>query len=356
MNIRVVKFENLTNDEIAAWSDIQRSEPSLDSPYFRPEFTQAVAAVRNDVEVAALEEAGLPVGFLPFQRSSWNAGRPVGGALSDFHGLIARSGTTCDPLELLRACGLSTWHFSHLVGGQTWLAPYVWKQADSPYIDLSDGMEAYLAGRQNGRRFMKKYRQKARKLAREVGPLHYEVRPPDCATMATCMTWKSDQYRRTNELDIFKFAWVRNLLGRILECVGDGFSPLVGVLYAGDTVAAINFGMRSRDVFHSWFPAYNFELAKFSPGFLHWIEAMKSARAHGIRRIDLSTGQEAFKTRFGSGASRVAEGAVDLRSTAALLRMTWQSACERLRSTTLGTTARVPAQMVRRFTHWLDLR
>src|SRR5262245_59819884 len=197
MNIRVAKFETLTGDEIAAWSDIQRSEPSLDSPYFRPEFTQAVAAVRNDVEVAVLDESGRPVGFLPFQRSSWNSGRPVGGALSDFQGLIARAGINCDPLRLLRACGLFTWHFSHLVAGQTWLAPFVWKEVDSPYIDLSDGIDDYLASRVSGCRFIARYGQKKRKLTREVGPVRCEFHQADPTTLDTCIRWKQEQYWRT---------------------------------------------------------------------------------------------------------------------------------------------------------------
>jgi CelD/BcsL family acetyltransferase involved in cellulose biosynthesis len=356
MNIRVIKFENLTSDEIAAWSDIQRSERSLDSPYFRPEFTQAVAAVRNDVEVAVLEEAGLPVGFLPFQRSSWNAGRPVGGALSDFHGIIARSGTYCDPLELLRACGLSTWHFSHLVAGQTWLAPYVRKEANSPYVDLSDGMDAYLASRVSGRRFMARYGQKKRKLAREVGPVRCDFHQPDAKTLDTCIRWKREQYWRTNELDIFGFSWVRNLLARMLQCVSEDFSAVVGVLRAGDTIAALHFGMRSRSVFHSWFPVYNVELAIYSPGFLQWVELMQSAQAHGIRRIDLSTGQEAFKRRFQSGAARVAEGTVDAQLSTALFRLAYQSARDRLRNSPLGVPARTPARFVRRITHWLEVR
>jgi CelD/BcsL family acetyltransferase involved in cellulose biosynthesis len=356
MNIRVVKFETLTQDEIAVWSDIQRSETSLDSPYFRPEFTQAVAAVRSDVEVSVLEEAGLPIGFLPFQRSTWNAGRPVGGALSDFHGLIARSGTTCDPLELLRACGLATWHFSHLIAGQTWLAPYVLKEADSPYIDLSDGMDAYLASRVSGRRFMARYGQKKRKLAREVGPVRCDFHQPDTTTVDTCIRWKQEQYWRTKELDIFRFSWVRNLLARMLECVGEDFSAVVGVLRAGDEIAALHFGMRSRGVFHSWFPAYNAELAAYSPGFLHWVELMQSAQAHGIRRIDLSEGQEPFKRRFQSGAARVAEGTLDALLGATLLRQACQSACDRLRISTLGAPARTPARIVRRITQWLDVR
>jgi CelD/BcsL family acetyltransferase involved in cellulose biosynthesis len=356
MKIRVEKFENLAEEEVAAWSEIQRFDAPLDSPYFRPEFTRAVAAVRSDVEVAVLEEKGQPAGFLPFQRSAWNTGRPVGGALSDFHGLVARSGTLCEPQSLLRACSLYTWQFDHLVAGQQWLAPFVWKEADSPYIDLSAGMDTYLAKRKNKRRFMARYGQKKRKLAREIGPVRYEFHQPDREILATCLKWKREQYRRTYELDIFQFSWVRNLIDRILESTGNDFASVVGVLFAGDSIASINFGMRSGCVLHSWFPAYNVALGKYSPGFLHWVELMKSAAAHGIRRIDLSKGQEPFKARLKSGASRVGEGAVDLRSSTMRLRQAWQTAQDRLRVSPLGVPVRTPARFVRRFTHWLDVR
>lgn len=356
MNIRVTKFETLTHDEIAIWSEIQRLETSLDSPYFRPEFTRAVAGVRNDVEVAVLEESGIPVGFLPFQRSSWNAGRPIGGGLSDFHGLVARSGITCDPLELLRACGLSTWHFSHLVAGQTWLAPYVRHVAHSPYICIPDGMDAYVQLRASGRCFMARYGQKKRKLAREIGPVQCEFHQPDPAILDMCIYWKREQYWRTSELDIFGFSWIRNLLTNLLEYVGEDFSAVVSVLRAGDRIAAIHFGMRSQGVFHSWFPTYNVELAKYSPGFLHWVELMKSAQAHGIRRIDLSKGQEGFKRRIQSGAARVAEGTVDAQIGTAVLRQVFLSARDRLRDSPLGAPVRTPARIVRRITHWLNVR
>ncbi len=356
MNIRAVKFENLTSDEIATWSDIQRSEQSLDSPYFRPEFTQAVTTVRNDVEVAVLEEAGIPIGFLPFQRSSWNVGRPVGGALSDFHGLIARAGTSCDPVQLLRACGLSTWNFSHLIAGQNWLAPYVQNVAYSPYVDLSNGMETYLASREKGRRFMARYGQKKRKLAREVGPVRFEFNQPDPTTVDICIGWKQKQYLRTRELDVFSYPWICDLLNRLAKRVDNDFSAVVGALYAGDKLAALHFGMRSRDVLHSWFPVYNVELARYSPGFLLWVELMQSASVHGVRRIDLGKGQESFKKRIQSGATLVVEGALDTRRYTNLLRKACHSAKNRLHDSPLGKPARVPARFAHRLLHWLDVR
>ena len=77
---------------------------------FGPEFTQAVAAVRGDVEVGVLEERGEPVGFFPFQRSRRNVARPVGGKMSDFQGLIApqrRSLGSAAALGRLPALGMA---------------------------------------------------------------------------------------------------------------------------------------------------------------------------------------------------------------------------------------------------------
>jgi len=354
MNLRTLKFEQFTNDEIAVWSAIQRAEPALASPYFRPEFTQVVAAVRTDVEVAVLEDEGKPIGFLPFQRSWWNVGRPVGSFLSDFHGLIAPAGVKCDPLELLRGCRLTTWHFDNLVSKRASFAPFIWRGEDAPYADLTDGMEAYLARRDNGRRMMSEYGQKRRKLAREVGPIRYEYHVPDRALLSTLFGWKSDQYRRTNVPNVFGRSWVRKLLEKLLEFDGDDFASVLSVMHAGDSVAAINFGMRSRQILHSWFPVYNVELSRYSPGYLHWIEILKAAESHGIQRIDLGKGGEPFKRRLMSGATTVAEGTVDLRPSATMLRRAWRITRSRIQASALHTSAKVPMRFARRVQHWLS--
>jgi hypothetical protein len=46
----------------------------------------------SDVEVAVLIVEGEIVGFFPFQGSRWNIGKPVGGPLCDFQGVIVRQG------------------------------------------------------------------------------------------------------------------------------------------------------------------------------------------------------------------------------------------------------------------------
>jgi CelD/BcsL family acetyltransferase involved in cellulose biosynthesis len=356
MDIHTIPFERLTSDELAAWSAIQRAEPALDSPYFRPEFSEAIAAVRNDVEVAVLREGGRPVGFFPYQRTRRNTGRPVGDQLSDFHGLIAPATVDCDPLELVRACQLKAWHFAHLRCDQTNFARFMWQPSDSPYIDLAGGFDSYVAGKDNGRRVMAEYKKKLGKLVRDVGPLHYQHHVDDDVVFSTLLTWKIEQYRQMNVPNIFDFPWARNLLVKVRQYNREDFSPVMSVLYAGGRLAAINLGIRSRAVLHCWFPAYNVEMARYSPGLLHWIETIKAAESLGIRRIDLGKGEERYKRRLMNGASQVAEGTVDLQPAAAAVRHAWRHTRARIRTSPWARPARASAQVIRHLRHWLQLR
>jgi len=52
-----------------AWRAIQSKNNVYANPYFCPEFTRLVADVRDDVRVVVIENAGLPVDFMAYQRS-----------------------------------------------------------------------------------------------------------------------------------------------------------------------------------------------------------------------------------------------------------------------------------------------
>jgi len=354
MDICALSPSQLTTDDLGAWSTFQRDNPLLASPYFCPEFTLAVDAVRNDVEVAVMREADKPVGFLPYQRTMWNRGRPVGGRLSDFQAMIAMPGLQFDPLQLVQACGLSSWSFDHLLTSQESFAPFVWREADSPYIDLTDGFDVYMARRHNGRSLLSEYGQRRRKLTREVGPLRFEAHVSDPAILAKCIEWKAQQYRRTKLPNLFAFRWVLELFDKLLTVRSDAFSAMVSVLYAGDRIASINISLRSRNVLHAWFPSYDVELAHYSPGTLLWFETMQAANSIGIQRIDLGKGPEKFKRRFQSGATSVAEGTVDLQPATALLRRAWHKTRDLIRSSPLSVPARAPAQLIYRCRSWLE--
>ena len=68
---------------------------------------RAVAAVRDDVNVAVIADGSEAVGFFPFERGGCGVGRPVGGIMSDYHGVVLRPGLRLDGEELIRACDLA---------------------------------------------------------------------------------------------------------------------------------------------------------------------------------------------------------------------------------------------------------
>ena len=117
MKISVIATKDLDAGLQQRWSQLQAAQPLLASPYFSPEFTLAVGLARTDVRIAVLEDEGQVAGFFPFQQQ-WGIGHPVGGRLSDHHGVVAEPWLEWNWYELLRACRLGYWQFDHLVASQ----------------------------------------------------------------------------------------------------------------------------------------------------------------------------------------------------------------------------------------------
>ncbi len=350
MRINVINADQLSAEHEAAWANLQQADRTVDNPCFRPEFTKAVAEVRGDVEVAVMEEDDRLVGFLPFQRSRHDIGRPVGSVLSDMHGVIVADEVEWDAEQLLRESGLVAWHFDHLVASQRPLQPFHECVEDSPYLDLREGYPAYLTQRRAaGCSTITQARRKARKLEREVGPLRFVSHTTDSAEFQSLVQWKRAHVLRTNCLDFFRSAWVIDLLELVRTAQTEAFAGLLSALYAGDQLIAVHLGMRSYDVISSWIPTYNPEFGKYSPGVLLHLELAKSAAELGVRRIDLGRGENRMKASLGSGAFPVAIGCVDRRPVNRLLRKGWH----RLRGfANSSPLAKTPLAAYRRVRNW----
>jgi CelD/BcsL family acetyltransferase involved in cellulose biosynthesis len=305
----LINVEELDARLIAAWRSIQEREPRFESPYFCPEFTQAVGSVRDDVRVVVIENDGRPAGFFPHQRAAWGRGSPVGGALSDYHGVIAAPHADWSVVELMRAAGLSVWSFDHLVDNTGRFAPYVTASAaSSPQIELASFEPP------------QDFARKARKLAREVGGLSFSLHEASAAGLERMFEWKSEQYRRSGLTDAFGVRWTRAFLQEVMRVQGAGFAGTCSVLRAGDEIVAVHAGMRSRSVLHWWFPTYDPASAAYSPGILLLLRIAAAAPALGIQRIDLGKGDARYKRSLMTGAAPLREGFVELPSLAAAAR------------------------------------
>jgi len=357
MKITVIAAKELTSELVLRWSQIQRTNPNLANPNFHPEFTQTVAAVRNDVEVGVMEEGGEPVGFFPFQRSRWNVAMPVGGRFSDYQAVILREGVEWEPEQLVRGCGLRAWRFDHLIASLEECTRYHLLIDDSPYMDLSGGFEAYEAAQaEAGSKLIRRVAQRTRKIERDIGPLRFVPHTTEQAVFEKLIEWKSNQYRETDTTNPFSHRWTVELLERIRLRRDESFGGVLSALYAGERLVAAHLRMHSYGVLHGWFPAYDRELSRYSPGLIQFIELARAAESLGVRLIDLGKGLSRYKRELMSGTFKVAEGSVDLRPVTRLLRSGFRSACDWGRSSPLRGPARIPARVLRHFSEWLALR
>lgn len=357
MQITVMSAASLSDEHVAAWSQIQRENPVLESPYFRPEFTRAVGDVCPQTEVAVLKRSSEIVGFFPFQRSCWKTAKPVGGPMSDFHGLIARRDVRVDAEQLLVACGVRAWHFDHLPVEQELFQDHHCHESGSPFMDLSAGYDAYCAERKaEGSNVVKQVLRKGRKLERECGTLRCELHTDLREPFEKLLGWKSEQYRRTRVPNVFRYPWTVSLLERVLQDRSEAFSGVLSVLYAGDRLAAVDLGMISYGVLHSWFPAYDRSLHRYSPGNVLLLKIAAAASTRGIRRIHLGKGSEAYKRRFMSGEVKLAEGVVDNGTLTRAARRNWIRARQWARRSGLREALPIPTRLLNPLREWIVLR
>jgi CelD/BcsL family acetyltransferase involved in cellulose biosynthesis len=338
MKISIISPSELDATLRSRWLGILEGQPLLGSPYFAPEFVAAAGAARRDVRVAVIEAEGRVAGFFPFQQA-WGAGRPVGGRLSDHHGVIAEAGFEWDWAGLLDACKLGYWQFDHL---PAWQRP-LWHggQSLSRGLDLSAGFDAYVQRRLGqGARRLGELPRKARKLAREVGPVRLEEHSADGNVLQTVIALKSAQCRRTGADDCFAQPWARDLVERIRAVDEPHFGGRLSALYAGDTLVAAHFGMRSRRVWHWWFPVYEQRFAAYSPGALLLHELARTAAAQGHELVDLGKGEEAYKSSFADTGTALVEGVVARPSPITSLRVLRKSTGRWLRSSVVAAPVR----------------
>ncbi len=355
MDIQLIDPADLGESQLAAWTRLQQANTALDSAFFSPQFTQAVASFRDDLEVAVMEQDGEIAGFFPFHRNRWRVGRPVGLRLSDLHGVVVSDDVAWDPQELILGCGLAAWHFRNMPVSHKPIGNIHRATVGSPYIDVVDGLEANEnARRRAGSSLIAQIRRKSRKIEREIGPLRFEWPTTDKEVFETLLALKSGQRRRTQTYNVLRFRWVVELLDHIRLCQTDGFTGVLYALYVNDEIAAIHLGMRSSTVFHFWFPTYNPAYAKYSPGLILLLELVRECAMRGMKRIDLGQGLERYKTSLMSGSLTLAEGCVAVRPATKVFQVAYYGARTLARSKLLRGPVSLSKRMIRRIDNGLS--
>jgi CelD/BcsL family acetyltransferase involved in cellulose biosynthesis len=261
---------------------------------------------------------------------------------------VLDAAASLEPRELVRACGLATWSFDHLPAELTAFAPYVFGRGQSPYLDLSEGFEPYLASRQARSDVRDTLGKRARKLAREVGPVRFVPESDATDLLAQLFEWKRHQYAETGVRDVLADAGSRELLEQVHLTRGVEFAGTLSVLYAGEVVVALQFGLRSALAWHCWFPAYNRELSRYSPGLMLLLELARAAPPLGIREMDLGKGEASYKLALATGSLALYEGCVGARALSALPVRVRTGARRALRRAGVHRAARRALHRIRR--------
>jgi CelD/BcsL family acetyltransferase involved in cellulose biosynthesis len=310
MRVSVIRPSDLGQAEFIRWREIQQADPAFDNPFLSPEFTRIVGELRDRVRVAVLEEGSEVVGFFPFERHAFGVGKPVAAGLTDAQGLVLVKDVELDP-RLIKQCGLAVYEFDHLVDGQPLAAYGKHERYPSPIIDMRNGYEAYIERiKETSNKTYRSTLYKARKLERDIGPLHHDFAATSAEALRTLLGWKTEQYRRTGRTDRFAHRWIVELVERLQATLSESFAGVLDMMYVDGRPMAGHFGLRTSTTLAAWFPAYDTTFAKYSPGLIqHLALAERSAEA-GIVMIDMGRGDKEYKDKLKNGEFAVVEGRV----------------------------------------------
>jgi len=349
MSVTCVSIRDLCDADVQRWNAWAAPNGQLVSPYLLHDFAVAVDAVRNDVQVALIENAGEVVGFFPHHAPHGGTIRPVGAPMSDYQGVIAAPGADYNFNEILAACGACALLYDNWYDGPSRISATRRERDGSVICDISAGPAAYFeAQRALHRSHFKKLNRRQRKAEAEFGAMRVVLGDPGGLHFHTLAAWKSAQYRATGKLDVFGVGWARKLLENLGKREGSSFGTLTAALYFGDHLAAVEVGLKAGDIYHSWFPAYDPKFAHVSPGLLLIHGLIDAAPQHAIKRIDLGRGGAHYKKYYASYEVPLDTGRVLAPGLASLGIRSWETA-ERCASILPGAMAELPARARRRW-------
>jgi len=324
--------------ETGAWLDFMAASAPLGRAFFSPRYARACEHAFGRVRVAVLRDGGQPCAFLPFRfpsasHQAFRAAEPAGGTLADHAVLIARSGFRMEPSSLLRACRLGSLFVPQLSPGQDAFGLTAAPVRIGHVIDLSEGSAAYMAALSaRDRAFVQDTERRARRMEKEFGRVAFTVVPdPPAAAVEEVIEAKRAQYRRTSVDDPLASEASRRLLLELARDGGEDCRLVLTSLAAGDRMLARHLGLMHRGTLSYWFPVYDEEARRVSPGRMLLWHTILAAGSHGITLIDRGGGDTQAKRDFSTGT--VTFGIAHWQAPGPLgwLARAWQSAHWRLR-------------------------
>ena len=310
----IVRFDDLTERDLASWFRLRDMFQGYNSPFFSPEFTHTMSRVRDDIWVI-LHGRGDEVEVVwPIQKYGRTA-EPVGAPFSDYHGPIMHPEWDGDFQELLAHVGLNCMRMTGVYEPQGRLQKYA-AEFDGAYItDLREGADAFFEEqRKRYPKHAKKMRRLSRKVEREVGELVFRFDDRDSDTFDELMELKEAQYAQTGRHNVLGPDWVKEMLFRLWAADDKDCQGYLHTLKSDGKLIAAEFNLTCRETIHGWIPAYNPEFAAYAPGMLLQDAILPEAAARGFVHYDLGVSAGHYKKYYMSYQIQVMRGTIWSRS------------------------------------------
>lgn len=349
----LVRANALTARQRSAWNAFRHSNFALASPYFALEFTEVMAAVRDDTRILAVSRNGTPAGFLPMHLSRSGVARPIGGPLGDHHGLVTDR-PDLDLESCFASAGFGVFAFHGALADQTAFA----RHCDGPPIvswmsDLRGGYERFLADcAENDAKAMRNIRARQRRLNEIDAEVVIRIDDRRPEALDALIATKREQYRRTHALDVFVAPWAREAIDELFSRRDGALSGLLSTIEIDGRLAAAHFGMRSQSVLHYWFPVYWPEFSQLGPGLTLYLEIAREMAAQGVDAIHLGPGDYDFKRRLSNAGFGVVSGQVHRPSLVHAVVSAGRGIDRAARALPLGRVSHWPGKAIRRLDKW----
>ena len=325
----------LTEAKIVAWARALDDAVDCDSAFYSYTFAKAAQDVGFDVHVTtACNGAGELAGLFAFQKNpglegGLGLGQRVGGEMSDYSGplLAKQPAGTLSPSDFFEASGLKRFEIDHVPGGPPGGGEDLVDAPGGPVTSMASGFDEWWA------RFSEERKSRAtdlarrrRKIEREYGDLRFvlEVDKTD-ELLDKIIDEKCRQYRERGATDVFENAQNRKLLHQLSREDHRQCTLVLSTLYAGETWAAFHIGLRCGPVFHYWFPVFNDDLKRMSPGRLLILEMLRAMPGGGMNLLDYGLGESRTKLEFANGTRRFVKGSWSAAGVGGLVARSFQS-------------------------------
>ena len=243
--------------------------------------------------------------------------------MCDYQAFIAPVGYPIVVSDLLRQWKLGTWTFESLVAPAEILSQTTTLVSTvSRRAVLREGYAEYLTEMARMGKSMRKIKTQLRLLNRDHGEVRFVSDCRDDAVLWAIFDWEAQRFNAGKSIAL----WVRSAIEALYGTRTADFAGMLSALYAGDRLVAAHFGIRSDGTLYYWFPAFNPEFAKYTPGGLLICFLLQHLAANTLDVLDFGPGGENYKEYFNNSTIPVHRGFVELPSILNLGRATWRHA------------------------------